>query len=527
MEYWQHHNQEMYKLKQIYNRISKQTQNKLQEIFDTYNFTSENLYNIADNKTKNRINITIEEWKDKGLLKEYFGILAKNIYNRTRVKNSEILELLIYGAYIEEQSKLDEYEKQIMYDDINYYYEEGQQEVLKAQKKKKPISIIDMALFLYLLEQINLEQYIQMTIQYNAQQMYKQALINIQQQKELEIENNEFQRVINQQQNTKLCINNDKISGFMDNQLIGLNNQAKVEGIKEVDNNAKVRFIAVEDSSTTDMCHSLDGQTFYINKENVFDRYYGETQKELRIQRIKCKGLVLGLNLPPISHHFHWCRSTITYQASIERKEKIEYNLDIPKISKEIKRILGNTELNSNIKKLFNKYLTSENTEIDNTLDVPMRYSIEKDKIFINPKHSEFQYYDLQESLSHEIIHMIDIRNNISKSINIDNELRRARLSIDIDEDKYINMLNSSKYEDNMLLGDIFSAVTTGKITGNFGHDKDYWLKDITRIKKEMSANIMSAYLNNNKDTLDILDNITGLKEIKEKVVKEYGVYTR
>ena len=274
MEYWQHHNQEMYKLKQIYNRISKQTQNKLQEIFDTYNFTSENLYNIADNKTKNRINITIEEWKDKGLLKEYFGILAKNIYNRTRVKNSEILELLIYGAYIEEQSKLDEYEKQIMYDDINYYYEEGQQEVLKAQKKKKPISIIDMALFLYLLEQINLEQYIQMTIQYNAQQMYKQALINIQQQKELEIENNEFQRVINQQQNTKLCINNDKISGFMDNQLIGLNNQAKVEGIKEVDNNAKVRFIAVEDSSTTDMCHSLDGQTFYINKENVFDRYW-------------------------------------------------------------------------------------------------------------------------------------------------------------------------------------------------------------------------------------------------------------
>ena len=283
-------------------------------IFKTLKLNNSNLYSISDIKTKNMVNTYIEEWKDKGLLKEHFGLLAKNIYSRTRVKNNEILELLIYGAYIEEQSKLDEYEKQIMYDDINYYYQEGQKEVLNAQNKKKPISIIDMALFLYLLEQANLEQYIQMTIQYNVQQIYKQCLINIQQQKELEIENNEFQRIINQQQNTKLCINNDKISGFMDNQLIGLNNRAKIEGIKELDNNAKVRFIAITDGKETDMCHSLDGQIFYINKENIFNRYYGETQKDLRIERIKCKGLVVGLNLPPISHHFHWCRSTITYQ---------------------------------------------------------------------------------------------------------------------------------------------------------------------------------------------------------------------
>ena len=180
-----------------------------------------------------------------------------------------------------------------MYEDINYYYGKGQQEVLKAQKKKKPISIIDMALFLYLLEQANIEQYIQMTIQYNAQQMYKQALINIQQQKELEIENDEFQRIINRQNNQKLCINNDKISGFMDNQLIGLNNQAKVEGIKELDNNAKVRFVAVEDGSTTKMCDSLNNQTFNVNGINKFIRYYGNTEKELVKKDFTVKGLAL------------------------------------------------------------------------------------------------------------------------------------------------------------------------------------------------------------------------------------------
>lgn len=153
MNVWNYHDAKMRELKQLYNKISKQTQNRIQELFDTFNFTSENIYNIADNKTKKRINVYIESWKEQGLLKNnnYFSVLANNICRRTRVKNSEILELLIYSAYIEEQNKLEEQEKQIMYEDANYYYEEGKKEV---NKKKKP-SIIPMALFLALLDQPN------------------------------------------------------------------------------------------------------------------------------------------------------------------------------------------------------------------------------------------------------------------------------------------------------------------------------------------------------------------------------------
>ena len=124
MNIWNYHDTKMQELKQLYNKISKQTQNRLQEIFDTFNFTSENIYNIADNKTKKRINTYIEQWKEQKLLIGYFGVLANNIYRRTRVKNSEILELLIYSAYIEEQNKLEDQETQIMYEDANYYYEE-------------------------------------------------------------------------------------------------------------------------------------------------------------------------------------------------------------------------------------------------------------------------------------------------------------------------------------------------------------------------------------------------------------------
>lgn len=334
MDNWQYHDKKMKELKQLYLKISKQTQNRLQEIFDSIDFTFDNLYNIADKEHKNRINTYIEEWKDKGLLTGYFGMLAKNIYSRTRVKNSEILELLIYGAYIEEQNKIQEQELNIMYDDANYYYEQGQQEVNNAlpKKERKPIDILKWALFLALMDEPNVkgyiyEQYIQATIQFNAQQIYRQMTIDLQQQKQIDITNDIYQNLIKRQNNSKLNINGDKISGDIDTQLIGVNNLAKVEGIKEVDNDAQVRFIAVIDGKETDMCHSLDGQLFYINRENEFNRYYGETQKDLRIEKIKCFGLVTGLNLPPISHHFHWCRSTITYQipktrGKVEQEEK-------------------------------------------------------------------------------------------------------------------------------------------------------------------------------------------------------------
>lgn len=370
---WKVHDNYMRHLKQLYNKTSKQKQLRLQEIFDTFNFTTKNIYNIADNKTKKRINTYIEQWKEQGLLKNnsYFTVLANNIYKRTRVKNSEILELLIYSSYVEEQNKLAEQETQIMYEDANYYYEQCQQEV---NKKKKP-SILTMALFLALLDQpnysgFNWKQYIEATMQYNTQQIYKQVILNIQQQKDLEIDSSEFQTIINRQNNQKLNINNDKISGAADLQMIGLNNLAKVEGIKEVtEDNSKVRFIAVEDDKTTLMCNSLNNQEFYINKENVFDRYYGENQKELKLQKIRCKGLVLGLNLPPIQHHFHFCRSTIVYNSNYKSKDFKNGNVLGEEQYKSLKQYLKSMSCKINSKLYNNEKLSEEDREYIQNLD--------------------------------------------------------------------------------------------------------------------------------------------------------------
>lgn len=350
MDNWQYHNRKMKELKKLYLKASKQTQNRLQEIIDTFKFDFDTLYNVADNKTKNRINTYIEEWKNKGFLIGYFGILAKNIYNRIRVKNSEILELFIYSAYIEEQAKIKEQELNIMYDDANYYYQEGQQEVndTLAKKQRKPLNNLKWAFFLDLLDQPNakgyvFKQYIETIIKYNADQIYRQMTIDLQQQKQPNITNDIYQNLIKRQSNSRLNIKDGKaVSGDMDLTLIGLNNLAKIEGIKYVDKNAECLFISDLCDNVTLMCSNMHLYKFKVDDWNNFDRWYGENAKDLKIERIKVKGLVLGINLPPITHHFHWCHSTIMYLKSESKNKDVilnaKYNIFSNKTEKQIEK---------------------------------------------------------------------------------------------------------------------------------------------------------------------------------------------
>lgn len=222
-------------------------------------------------------------------------------------------------------------------------------------------------------------------------------------------------------------------------------------------------------------------------------------------------------------HHFHWCHSYIVY-LPLENNGKTEYNLDIPKISKEVKQILKDTRLNSRTKKLFNKYLTKDNVIIDNANTKPMFYDVNQDKIIINPKHKDFKYYNLNESLSHEIIHMIEKRNKID--INIDDELRRLEIELNVNSEKYNNLFNSPQYENNMCLSDLFSAISNNKIKGNFYHSSKYWLDNDKRIS-EITANIETIYLNKDTKALKVINDIKTLEDIKKKVVNKYNGFTK
>lgn len=373
---WQYHDKKMQELKALYNRISKQTQNQLQEIFDSIDFDFSNLYSIVDNKKKNRINTYIEEWKDKGLLTGYFGVLANNIYKRTRVKNSEILELLIYGAYVEEQAKLNESELKIFKSDVGHYYQQGQDEVNKSLNQKKIVSVIPDAIFLAMLDMPNAKgyvynDYIQSILRFNAEQLYRQVVIDIQQQKQLKIDSDIYQNIIKRQQNQKLNINGDKISGDVDLTLIGLNNRAKSEGIYSLDQKAKVKFISVEDNNTTKMCRSLEGQIFNVHDWNEFERY---SETNGRTTKYKCYGLIPGLNLPPIDDYFHWCRSTIAYNLGFSREDLLNAKHLNDDEYGALKRYISSESYKINSSLYNNKSLTTQQSKLKENLDQALRH---------------------------------------------------------------------------------------------------------------------------------------------------------
>ena len=74
-----------------------------------------------------------------------------------------------------------------------------------------------------------------------------------------------------------------------------------------------ILFVAEMDDRTTRMCRSLNGQRFRAHGLNTFRRYSAYQNREVRYS---CFGMVAGLNLPPITDHFHWCRSRIVFMES-------------------------------------------------------------------------------------------------------------------------------------------------------------------------------------------------------------------
>lgn len=304
-----------------YQKLSNQLKNNLQMTFDSLNLNSGNIFQYATSEQKRKIDIMIEEWQDDGLLNGYFRYLANSIHNRKRIKNSEILYLLICKCYLKQRVKLDEYESDLFKQIANTEYQEAQREIYELNKKKdKPINISKhLLLSLFALPNSKgyvWSDYIQATILNNTEQIHRQAIIDFQQNHKITVDRYIYESILNFQRKRYLNINRNKISGDLDVQVTSLTNNSLIEGYKEVDKNAKVRFIAEMDQRTTKMCKSLDNQIFSVNDWNTFQRY---SHDDGRVVNYKVFGLVAGVNLPPINNHFHWCRSTVTYQTDMPR----------------------------------------------------------------------------------------------------------------------------------------------------------------------------------------------------------------
>lgn len=372
MDRWKTTDEKLKEMLKKYNKLNKRTQDKIQEVFDGIDFNGQNLFDIASKRTLDKVNRKIEEYTENNEINDYTRYRINKIYGKSRIRNNEVLDFLIFICFLEERNKLTEYENEMFHELSNVEYEKAQKEVYDLKKEDKKVTSISSATYNKLLSSPNpkgyiWDEYILATLLFNSEQIYRQALIELRQNKVLDITNDIYQNILKAQRNRYLSIKDGDItSGDLELQTLYMVNSSIKEGYIKADNNAKVRFIAEIDKRTTDMCESLNNQIFSVNDWNTYQRW---SAADDRMVVYKTFGLEVGANLPPINNHFHWCRSTITYNIDYtdikkgDNKESIAFRESkgsINDISNETVANNGNI-LNKKIAaktdEVYNKYL--------------------------------------------------------------------------------------------------------------------------------------------------------------------------
>ena len=300
-------------------KLGKKAVDDIKEMFDSLDITYLDLNKPISKSEKSKLDRKIDEWKENGLVTGYFLFL---IVSKKKYTYSDMLEILIYGIYAEQNARIKKYSKTIFTTTANDIYKQAVEE--KKEKPKKDFSLTwEMIYSLLWIPTYNKswDEYLDLLALTNEQEMYKEIINNIGQKKKLNA--NVLNTLTTKQINRILSINEDKYSGALNDATRTLGNKAYLEPFKE-QKDLQVRFVAEVDKKSTDMCLSMNNYLFYVNDWNRFYRYSDVDKKEVLYTVF---GLEQGANLPPINNHFHWCRSTITYLTDLKYNELIaEYN---------------------------------------------------------------------------------------------------------------------------------------------------------------------------------------------------------
>lgn len=311
----------------IYKKTNLKTQDNIQNIFNGIDFNYMDLNKPISNNQRKKLSRVVDEWKQLELLKGYFEYKVIEILNKRYITNQEMLSILLWGAFVKERSQLDEYEEVLFTEIGQDLYKQGIDEIKPTKKKKWSLTweYIWSMLCLPNVKGSSWITYIEALALTNAQEIERQTIIQLQQNKKPNIEDDVFKNILKKQQNRYISINDDKISGALDSQVVEIANKSLLKAGEDVgQKKLRARFIAEIDDRTTKMCDGMNGMLFYVNDWNRFYRYSDDDKRDVLYT---IKGLEVGANLPPINNHFHYCRSTITYLTEMKYNELIaEYN---------------------------------------------------------------------------------------------------------------------------------------------------------------------------------------------------------
>ena len=368
---WGYTRKELKQFRKDYDKLNKETQDKLQEIFTSYNITYDKLYKTISYNDKQRLKRKINQWKKMGIYKGYFEFRVEELM-KGKITYRDLIEILLYGAYAEEEEELDFKIKTLFSNVALDCYNQGREELKKKKKSIIPVYILN-SFGIMLIDGCIWQNYFDALVLTNMQEILKQYLILLQQEKELDAYSKLIQQILDMQRNRLISVSDDKYSGGLDKYTTALGNEAYL-GASEFED-VPVIFISDLCENVTEMCKYMDGMIFHTRNINTFKRPIGRTKNDLVIEDVSVKGLVAGINLPPINQHFHWCHSTISYQVEKStnefRKEfKSSWYDKLTDYEKDgINRYLSSDSYLLNEKLYSHKELTLQQENFKNDLD--------------------------------------------------------------------------------------------------------------------------------------------------------------
>ena len=305
---WKLTRQELKKFQVWYKKQNKRTQDKIQEIINYYDISYNDLNKNIKSSDKERLNRKIEEWQELGIYDGYFKYRVEEL-NKYNINYHDLIEILLYGAFMEESQGINTEINTLFQNVSQDCYNQGLNDLGKSEKTISH-SFLD-TFNLTLIDGIVFADYLNALYLTNTQEIQKQYLISLQQNKKLDVYGDVIERQLEKQRNRLICANDDKYSGGLDKYVTALGNRAYLEASSGY--NAEVKFISDHCEHVTEMCSYMDGMVFNTEKRNVFTRPYGDTSKDLALQEMDIMGLVIGINQPPITKHPHWCHSCLSY----------------------------------------------------------------------------------------------------------------------------------------------------------------------------------------------------------------------
>lgn len=262
-------------------------------------FEYQKLNDTVSPRVKKLVERKSKIWKEKKILTGYLEF----IYLSHNWTYKSVLQLLLCGLYAEKYNEI----KAIAYDVfVISAVDTYEQAIADRDINKFPLLTMNTILSFALMPIISnsFVEYLDGLLISQEKEMENFVLVN--EMFDLDV-SDDIENLIEKQVNRIIKINKDKFSGGLDDATRAVANKSYTY----TKDNVKVRFVAELDEKTTPMCRSLNNQVFFVNKTNTFKRYSASAKGNITV---KCNGLVAGVNMPPISDHFHWCRSTLTYQ---------------------------------------------------------------------------------------------------------------------------------------------------------------------------------------------------------------------